>query len=124
ETVARQFGPVTTLLAWLGPINILLGLFNLIPGFPLDGGRILRAGLWGATNNLRQATAWASGIGRLIGWMFIAAGAAMAFGAHLPFLGTGLFSGLWLIFIGWFLNSAAVNSYRQTVVRNLLEEVP
>jgi Zn-dependent protease/CBS domain-containing protein len=124
QTVARQFGPVTTLLAWLGPINILLGLFNLIPGFPLDGGRILRAALWSATKDLRKATAWAAGIGRATGWMFIGAGVAMALGAELPFFGTGLISGLWLIFIGWFLNSAAVNSYQQTVVRNLLEDVP
>jgi len=124
EAVARQLGPVTTLLAWLGPINILLGLFNLIPGFPLDGGRILRAALWSATKDLRKATAWAAGVGRLTGWLFIAAGVSMAFGARLPFFGTGLISGLWLIFIGWFLNSAAVNSYRQTVVRDLLEDVP
>ena len=124
EAVARQLGPVTTLLAWLGPINILLGLFNLIPGFPLDGGRILRAALWSATKDLRKATAWAAGVGRLTGWMFIAAGVAMALGAQLPFFGTGLISGLWLIFIGWFLNSAAVNSYQQTVVRDLLEDVP
>jgi CBS domain-containing protein len=112
------------LLAWLGPINILLGLFNLIPGFPLDGGRILRAALWSATKDLRKATAWAAGVGRLTGWMFIAAGVAMALGAQLPFFGTGLISGLWLIFIGWFLNSAAVSSYQQTVVRDLLEDVP
>jgi Zn-dependent protease/CBS domain-containing protein len=124
ETVARQLGPVTTLLAWLGPINILLGLFNLIPGFPLDGGRILRAALWSATKDLRKATAWAAGVGRVTGWMFIAAGVAMALGAELPFFGTGLISGLWLIFIGWFLNSAAASSYQQTVVRNLLEDVP
>jgi Zn-dependent protease/CBS domain-containing protein len=124
QTVASQLGPVTTLLAWLGPINILLGLFNLIPGFPLDGGRILRAGLWGATKNLRKATAWASGVGRLIGWLFVAAGIAMGLGARLPFFGTGLLSGLWLVFIGWFLNSAARNSYQQTIVRDLLEDVP
>jgi Zn-dependent protease/CBS domain-containing protein len=124
QGVARQLGPVTTLLAWLGPINILLGLFNLIPGFPLDGGRILRAALWGWTNDLRKATAWAAGIGRLTGWLFIAAGIAMGLGARLPFFGTGLISGLWLIFIGWFLNSAAASSYQQTVVRNILEDVP
>jgi len=124
QTAISQFGPVTTLLAWLGPINILLGLFNLIPGFPLDGGRILRSALWSATKDLRKATTWATGAGRLVGWLFIAAGVAMVFGAHLPFFGTGLVSGLWLVFIGWFLNSAAANSYQQTVVRDLLEDVP
>src|SRR5262249_4377000 len=106
QTVAQQFGPVTTVLAWLGPINILLGLFNLIPGFPLDGGRILRAALWSATKDLRKATAWAAGVGRMTGWMFIGAGAAMALGVKLPFFGTGLIGGLWLIFIAAFLNPA------------------
>ncbi|MGH9934729.1 MAG: site-2 protease family protein [Blastocatellia bacterium] len=124
QAAISQFGPVTTLLAWLGPINILLGLFNLIPGFPLDGGRILRSALWSVTKDLRKATAWATGAGRLVGWLFIAAGVSMVLGAQLPFFGTGLVSGLWLIFIGWFLNSAAVNSYQQTVVRDLLEDVP
>src|SRR5262249_40095241 len=94
QAAIRQFGPVTTLLSWLGPINILLGLFNLIPGFPLDGGRILRSALWNATKDLRKATAWATGVGRLVGWLFIAVGVAMVFGARLPFFGTGLVSGL------------------------------
>jgi Zn-dependent protease/predicted transcriptional regulator len=124
ESVISRLGPVTTLLAWLGPINILLGIFNLIPGFPLDGGRILRSALWKATNDLRKATAWATGAGRVVGWLFIFAGVAMAFGVRLPFFGTGLISGLWLIFIGWFLNSAAASSYQQAVVRNLLGDVP
>ncbi len=124
QTAISQFGPITTLLAWLGPINIILGLFNLIPGFPLDGGRILRSILWKLTKDLRKATAWATVAGRTVGWMFIAAGVAMAFGAQLPFFGTGLISGLWLIFIGWFLNSAANTSYQQTVVRDMLEDVP
>lgn len=124
QTAIRQLGPITTLLLWLGPINIILGLFNMIPGYPLDGGRILRAGLWSLMKDLRKATAWAAGVGRLTGWMFIAAGVAMAFGVELPFFGTGLISGLWLIFIGWFLNSAAQSSYQQTIIRDLLEDVP
>jgi CBS domain-containing protein len=60
----------------------------------------------------------------VVGWLFIFAGVAMAFGVRLPFFGTGLISGLWLIFIGWFLNSAAASSYQQAVVRNLLGDVP
>lgn len=124
EAIIKRFGPITTLLLWLGPINIILGIFNLIPGYPLDGGRILRAILWGATKDLRKATTWAAGVGRAVGLLFIAAGVAMAFGVWLPFFGTGLISGLWLVFIGWFLNSAARSSYQQTVIRDLLEDVP
>jgi Zn-dependent protease/CBS domain-containing protein len=124
QEAIRHFGPVTTLLAWLGPVNVLIGLFNLVPGFPLDGGRMLRAGLWSATKNLHKATALATGVGRMVGWLFIMAGVAMVFGVNLPFFGTGLVSGLWLIFIGWFLSSAARSSYQQSVVRDLLDEVP
>ncbi len=117
-------GPLTALLLWLGPINILVGLFNLIPGFPLDGGRILRSLLWGATDDLSRATRWASWVGQVVAWAFIVAGIAMVFGVRIPFFGTGLISGLWLTFIGWFLNSAAVQSRQQLVVQDILEDVP
>ena len=124
ELVIANLHPAQTLLLWLGPINIIVGLFNLIPGFPLDGGRVLRSILWAATNNLRKATRWAAGIGQATGWMFIVLGIAMAFGARVPFFGTGIVSGLWLAFIGWFLTSAAAQSYSQVVVREVLEGVP
>jgi Zn-dependent protease len=117
-------GPLATLLAWLGPINIMVGVFNLLPGFPLDGGRVARALLWAVTGDLRAATRAASLLGQGLGWLFVIAGVAMVFGARLPILGTGLVGGLWLAFIGWFLNTAAATSYRQVVVRGLLEDVP
>jgi Zn-dependent protease/CBS domain-containing protein len=119
-----NLNPLYTLLLWLGSVNILVGLFNLIPGFPLDGGRILRSFLWAMTNNLRKATRWASGVGHLIAWLFIIAGMAMAFGVRVPFFGTGVINGLWLILIGWFLNVAASQSYQQVVIQDLLEDVP
>jgi Zn-dependent protease/predicted transcriptional regulator len=113
-----HLGPVPTLLVWLGPINILIGLFNMIPAFPLDGGRILRAVLWSISGDLRGATRWAAGIGQFIAWLFIAAGIAMSFGVYVPFFGTGLVGGLWLAFIGWFLNGAA----SQATTRLALDE--
>jgi Zn-dependent protease/CBS domain-containing protein len=122
-TLAR-LDPLSTLLMWLGPINILLGVFNMIPGFPLDGGRVLRSGLWAITKNLRLATRWASWVGQAVAWLFIFTGLAMIFGISIPFFGTGLIGGLWLAFIGWFLHSAATQSYQQVVVEDLLEGVP
>jgi len=119
-----QLNPLSTMLLWLGPINIILAIFNLIPGFPLDGGRVLRSIFWAATKNLRQATHWASAIGQMIAWLFILSGLAMILGFNIPFLGTGMISGLWLAFIGWFLLNAATASYRQVVLEDVLEGVP
>ncbi len=121
--VLQQFGPLETLFLWLGSVNILLGFFNLIPGFPLDGGRVLRAVLWALTDNLRKATRWATWAGQGIAWLMILAGISMAFGATLPLLGTGLINGMWFAFIGWFLHSAATTSYRRLVIQDVLEGV-
>lgn len=124
QRVLAQLGPVSTLLFWLGPVNIILGLFNLVPGFPLDGGRVLRAVLWGATRNLRLATRWASNMGQAFAWVLMITGFAMMFGMQVPIFGTGLIGGLWLAFIGWFLNNAALMSYRQLLIKESLEDVP
>jgi Zn-dependent protease/predicted transcriptional regulator len=121
--VVAALSPLTTLLGWLGSVNFTLGLFNLIPGFPLDGGRVLRSVLWAATDDLRRATRWASWAGQGIAWLLIVAGIAMVFGASLPFFGSGVSNGLWLAFIGWFLNSASAQSYQRVVVRDILEDV-
>jgi Zn-dependent protease/CBS domain-containing protein len=116
-------GPLGTLLLWLGPVNLALGIFNLIPAFPLDGGRVLRAALWAATGDLRKATLWAASLGRFFATLFILAGIAMIFGIRLPYLGGGLVSGLWIAFIGWFLQRASSASYTRALVGDLLEHV-
>ncbi len=123
-TALSQIGPIGTMLIWLGSVNILVAIFNLIPGFPLDGGRILRSALWAITDNLSKATRWASWVGQTVAWALILAGISMLFGVTIPILGGGFINGIWIIFIGWFLQSAAVQSYRKVVVQDILEDVP
>jgi Zn-dependent protease/CBS domain-containing protein len=115
-----QLHAMSMVAVWLGSINVLLGLFNLIPGFPLDGGRVLRAALWAVTGDLRSATRWASGAGQAIGWLMIVAGIAMILGMYIPLLGTGLMGGVWLSLIGWFLRGAAVQAYQQIIIGDAL----
>lgn len=116
--------PLRTIGFWLGSINIILGVFNMVPGYPLDGGRVLRSILWAITKNLRQATRWASYAGQAIAWALIIGGIAMVFGVQIPFFGQGLVSGVWLILIGWFMNNAASRGYQKLIIRDVLENVP
>lgn len=122
EALAR-LGPLPTLLLWLGPINVIIGVFNLLPGFPLDGGRVFRAALWGATGDLERATRWAAASGRAVGWLLVGAGVAMAVGFHVPPFGTGLAGGLWLVLIGWFLHGAASQALARVQAREALRHV-
>jgi Zn-dependent protease len=116
EAMLTQLGPGATLLAWLGPVNIGVGIFNLIPAFPLDGGRVLRATLWGVSKDWKFATRAAAVVAQVVGWGFIVAGVAMSFGVTLPWLGRGVSSGLWLAFIGWWIHSAASQSFRRVAL--------
>ena len=101
--------PIPAMLMWLGLINIGLAVFNMIPGFPLDGGRVLRGIIWWITGNARRATTIAARVGQIIAFAMI------LYGVMQFFRGTG-FSGLWTIFIGWFLLSASRESYAQMVM--------
>jgi len=106
------------LVGYLATINFFLAVFNLVPGFPLDGGRVLRSIVWGATGDLQKATRWASYSGQGFGYLL------MAFGFAMIVIMGALIGGLWLIFIGWFLTGAARSSYEQLVVRQALSGVP
>ena len=101
--------PIPAMLMWLGLINIGLALFNMIPGFPLDGGRVLRGLIWWITGNARRATTIAARVGQVIALLMI------FFGLMQFFRGNGV-SGLWMAFIGWFLLSASRESYSQMVI--------
>lgn len=122
--ILLQLEPLSTTLAWLGSVNILIGLFNLIPAFPLDGGRIVRSVMWAITKNVRKSTRWAARLGQAIACGLILGGLVMLLGVRLPFFGSGIFNSIWLIFIGAFLNNAARTGYRQAVMEDRLAAVP
>lgn len=139
ETIIAVVGPLTSLaiggLLWvlsnlagdtaigyavgtLGWINLALAVFNLVPGFPLDGGRVLRSLVWRHTGDLLRATRVAARGGRIVGFVIMGVGVLEIF-----FLGA-LVGGLWLIAIGWFLSQAALASFTHLQMRLLLEDVP
>ena len=100
--------------AYLGFTNLILGVFNLIPGFPLDGGRVLRAVVWAVTGSQTTATRVATTVGRLVGYGLI------FLGVWLVFSTGNLWNGIMFGLIGWFLQSTASQTYAQTVISNTL----
>jgi Zn-dependent protease/CBS domain-containing protein len=107
--------PGATLLFWLGLMNLVLGIFNMVPGYPLDGGRVLRSLFWWRTGDLEKATRWAARVGQGVAVLLIAWGVAWIFADPI--------AGIWRILIGWFLFSAARASYQQVQVHALLSHV-
>src|SRR5215216_4153443 len=108
--LSRSLAGTLGYLAWT---NLVLAAFNLVPGFPLDGGRLLRAAIWKATGNLARATRVASVAGQGVGWLLVAAGVAWLLAGDLA-------GGIWFAFIGWFLVQAARSSYQDLQLQQLL----
>jgi Zn-dependent protease len=107
---------VEAVLTYLGGINLLLGLFNLLPGFPLDGGRVLRALVWGRTKDFARSTVVATSVSRSIAML-------MMVGGILATLSGAGFEGVWITFIGFYIDRSASNAQRQAAVRTFLSGV-
>lgn len=98
-------GVITGSAGYVGALNLILGIFNLLPGFPMDGGRVLRAILWKATGNVTRATRWASRVGEVMAVLLMGYG-------FFEILTGRVISGLWIVFIALFIRHAARTSYR------------
>ena len=114
--VADSNAPGAAILDYLWFVNAAVAVFNILPGFPLDGGRVLRSIIWGRTGSLVRATNVASFVGQSFGWALILVGVYLLLAADL-------FSGLWFAFIGWFLNSAAAATRRDLLMREAMSDV-
>jgi len=113
DALSRPLAGAFGYLAW---VNLLLAGFNLVPGFPLDGGRLLRSAIWKATGSISQATRIASLAGQAVGWLLVVGGVAFLLGGNLA-------GGIWFAFIGWFLVQGARASYEELQLRHLLRGV-
>lgn len=101
-------------LQYLSGINLLVAVFNLLPGFPLDGGRVFRSILWGVTHDILKATRWASQVGQFIGWTMVVWALFGVIGGRTDLIWFGL--------IGWFIASLAGQAYRQQLLRTQTEK--
>jgi Zn-dependent protease len=109
-------GVAAAMLGWLGYINVALAIFNMIPGYPLDGGRVLRSILWGLSGNGERATRLAARIGQVVAVLFIAYGV-------IGFFLDGSIGELWIAFIGWFLFDASRSSQAQAALVQRLHAI-
>jgi Zn-dependent protease len=112
--------PITLMLLWLAVMNGALAIFNLIPGFPLDGGRVLRSLIWYFSGNYGRATRIATRMGQGVGYSLIIGGIVIAI---LQPFELSWFDGIWIILVGWFLEGAASSSYRQLRRREQADEL-
>lgn len=115
QNTITGFESLLALTQYLSGINAALALFNLIPGFPLDGGRVLRAVVWGINRDFFKATRIAATVGRIVGFGFIAVGVFRILGGNFA-------NGMWIAFIGWFLESAAARQVRFQQLRDILSD--
>ena len=109
--IPNDTSPLGALLFYLTTVNLMLAIFNILPGFPLDGGRVLRAILWGSTGSMVRGTTVATVVGQVMAFLFI------GYGIWQIFIERDFLSGVWIGFIGWFLNSAAEATRRQVQVQ-------
>jgi Zn-dependent protease/CBS domain-containing protein len=115
EPLVASVQPALAIVTYLALINSILAIFNLIPGFPLDGGRVFRAIVWRVTGKFQTATAVAALTGRFCGFALIVLGVWQA-------LSGNLLNGIWIAFIGWFLESAAASQVQQDVMKRLVAD--
>jgi Zn-dependent protease len=116
-------GGFVAMMAYLASINLVLLIFNMIPAFPLDGGRVARAIAWKVTGDRTRATNFAATLGQGFSYLLIGAGIAVLLGATLPVLGNDFVGGLWAVFIGMFLGQAARSATYQNAVLSRIEGV-
>jgi Zn-dependent protease/CBS domain-containing protein len=116
RAIQEGTSPLAALLGYLGVMNVLLGLFNLVPGFPLDGGRVLRAIVWKVSGNVHMATRVATFVGQVIAYLLIFIGLLFFFEGNL-------IDGLWLGFIGWFLLNGAQSASAQDTLATIFSNV-
>lgn len=109
--------PAAVVSDTLASLNLVLAVFNMVPAFPLDGGRVLRSILWKVSGDAGLATRWATRIGRAFGWLLTAAG-------FFLFLSGAQLAGVWGMLLGWFLTSAATSAARQDELRRSLHGIP
>jgi Zn-dependent protease/CBS domain-containing protein len=103
-------------LGYLSTINLSLAIFNLVPAFPLDGGRVLRAIIWRFTGNLQRSTKITSAMGSIFGYFLIAFGV-------LLLLNNYIINGIWLVFIGWFINQMSKDSYQSMLLSDIFDKI-